>query len=73
MRQNIVAGNWKMNKNAEQTEDLLNALIDKLPTDKAVEIIVAPTFINLVAAVDHLEFTNIGVAAQNMHQDESGA
>lgn len=73
MRQNIVAGNWKMNKNAEQTEDLLNALIDKLPHDKAVEIIVAPTFINLASAVEHLQFTNIGVAAQNMHQDESGA
>ena len=73
MRQNIVAGNWKMNKNAEQTEDLLNALIDKLPTDKAVEIIVAPTFINLASAVEHLEFTNISVAAQNMHQDENGA
>lgn len=73
MRQNIVAGNWKMNKNAEQTEDLLNALIDKLPQDKAVEIIVAPTFINLASAVEHLQFTNIGVAAQNMHQDESGA
>ena len=73
MRQNIVAGNWKMNKNAEQTEDLLNALIEKLPTDKAVEIIVAPTFINLASAVDHLEFTNIGVAAQNMHESENGA
>ena len=73
MRQNIVAGNWKMNKNAEQTEDLLNALIDKLPHDKAVEIIVAPTFLNLASAVEHLQFTNIGVAAQNMHQDESGA
>ena len=73
MRQNIVAGNWKMNKNAEETEDLLNALIDKLPQDKAVEIIVAPTFINLASAVEHLQFTNIGVAAQNMHQNESGA
>jgi triosephosphate isomerase len=73
MRLNIVAGNWKMNKNAEQTEDLLNALIDKLPQDKAVEIIVAPTFINLSSAVEHLQFTNISVAAQNMHQDENGA
>jgi triosephosphate isomerase len=25
----IVAGNWKMHKNAEQTEDLLNELIAK--------------------------------------------
>jgi triosephosphate isomerase len=27
MRKKIVAGNWKMHKNAEQTEDLLNELI----------------------------------------------
>lgn len=73
MRHNIVAGNWKMNKNAEQTEDLLNALIDQLPTDRETEIIVAPTFVNLASAVDHLEFTNISVAAQNMHQAENGA
>lgn len=73
MRNKIVAGNWKMNKNAEETEDLLNALINQLPNDKEVEIIVAPTFINLASAVDHLEFTNIIVAAQNMHQSENGA
>lgn len=73
MRHPIVAGNWKMNKNAEQTEDLLNDLIDQLPTDKEVEIIVAPTFINLASAVEHMEFTNISVAAQNMHQAENGA
>ncbi|MBN9283061.1 MULTISPECIES: triose-phosphate isomerase [unclassified Flavobacterium] len=73
MRHSIVAGNWKMHKNAFETEDLLNELIDKLPADKEVEIIVAPTFVNLASAVQHLEFTNIGVAAQNMHQAEGGA
>lgn len=73
MRHSIVAGNWKMHKNAYETEDLLNDLIEKLPSDKEVEIIVAPTFVNLSSAVQHLEFTNIGVAAQNMHQAESGA
>ena len=73
MRQKIVAGNWKMNKNAEETEDLLNELINKLPHDIEAQIIVAPTFINLASAVDHLEFTNIAVAAQNMSQFESGA
>lgn len=73
MRTKIVAGNWKMNKNSEETEDLLNELIDKLPDDKEVQIIVAPTFVNLASAVDHLEFTNITVAAQNMHQSENGA
>lgn len=73
MRKKIVAGNWKMHKNAEETEDLLNDLIDKLPNDVEAQIIVAPTFVNLASAVDHLEFTNITVAAQNMHQAEAGA
>ncbi|MDI1316930.1 triose-phosphate isomerase [Flavobacterium sp.] len=73
MRNKIVAGNWKMHKNAEETEDLLNELIDKLPNDVEAHIIVAPTFVNLASAVDHLEFTNIAVAAQNMSQFESGA
>ncbi len=73
MRQKIVAGNWKMHKNAEETEDLLNELIDKIPTDLDQRVIVAPTFVNLSAAADHLEFTPIEVAAQNMHQAEGGA
>ena len=73
MRKKIVAGNWKMHKNAEETEDLLNDLIDKLPNDVEAQVIVAPTFVNLASAVDHLEFTNIAVAAQNMHQAEAGA
>lgn len=73
MRRKIVAGNWKMNKNAEETEDLLNELIEKIPTDIGCRVIVAPTFVNLASAADHLEFTNIEVAAQNMHQAESGA
>lgn len=73
MRQKIVAGNWKMNKNAEETEDLINELIQKLPTDSKATVIIAPTFVNLASAVDHTEFTHIQVAAQNMHQAEGGA
>ena len=73
MRKKIVAGNWKMNKNSEETEDLINELIAKIPTDIDAEVIIAPTFVNLASAVDHLEFTNIGVAAQNMHASENGA
>lgn len=73
MRNKIVAGNWKMNKNSEESEDLINELIAKIPSDIGATIIIAPTFINLSSAVDHLEFTPIQVAAQNMHQNENGA
>jgi triosephosphate isomerase len=40
MRKKIVAGNWKMHKNAEQTEDLLNELIALGTTETDVQVIV---------------------------------
>lgn len=72
MRQKIVAGNWKMNKNAEETQTLLQDLVSKLPQTEA-QIIVAPTFVNLANAVNQLKNTSVVVAAQNMHQAENGA
>lgn len=73
MRHNIVAGNWKMNKNAGETSQLLADILNQLPSGKEVEVLVAPSFVNLSQAVHILEHTNVGVAAQNMHQAEGGA
>lgn len=72
MRSKIVAGNWKMNKNLEETETLLNELAAKLP-DTHAEVMVAPTYVNLTGAVRALESSVIEVIAQNMHFAESGA
>lgn len=72
MRSKIVAGNWKMNKNLEQTEALLSELSAKLP-DTNAEVMVAPTYINLTGAVRNLESSKIEVIAQNMHFAENGA
>ena len=71
-RKHIVAGNWKMNKTLSETQALLAALKDKKNTGDA-HVIVAPTAINLQAAVTMLQDSPIQVAAQNMHQAESGA
>ncbi|MGM8362591.1 triose-phosphate isomerase [Flavobacterium sp. ARAG 55.4] len=73
MRKKIVAGNWKMHKNAAQTSELLSELIAKVPANTTAQVIVAPTFVNLAAAVNQLKGTNISVSAQNVHQTESGA
>ena len=73
MRKKIVAGNWKMNKNAEQTTELLNELIAQVSPNASAQVIVAPTFVNLALAVSQLKLTNISVAAQNMHQAQNGA
>ncbi|WP_445381567.1 triose-phosphate isomerase [Robiginitalea sp. IMCC43444] len=72
MRTKIVAGNWKMNKTARETEILLNELSAKLP-DTDAEVMVAPTFVNLTDAVRQLESSAIQVVAQNMHFADNGA
>lgn len=72
MRSKIVAGNWKMNKTAKQTEALLAELSAKLPDTRA-EVMVAPVFVNLAQAVSSLGGSKIEVVAQNMHFADSGA
>ncbi len=72
MRNKIVAGNWKMNKTLSETEVLVTELAAKLP-DTDAEVMVAPTYVNLVGAIRHLEGSAIEVIAQNMHFAESGA
>lgn len=72
MRNKIVAGNWKMNKNLAETKALLAELSAKLP-DTQAEVMVAPTFVNLAGALDAVGSSRIQVIAQNMHYAESGA
>lgn len=72
MRSKIVAGNWKMNNNRDETKKLLAELAAKIP-DTAAEVMVAPTFVNLEGAVVALEDSEIEVIAQNMHFEDSGA
>lgn len=72
MRKKIVAGNWKMNKDLGATESLLKDLIAyELPGN--VSVMVSPTYINLASANKLLKDSTIEIAAQNMHQADSGA
>ena len=73
MRKNIVAGNWKMNNNFEQSLELAEKLKGIVHRHDNIEIIVAPTFTNLHPVVQALKDSPIKVAAQNMHQCENGA
>ena len=72
MRQKIVAGNWKMNCDISQTYLLLDALKEQQISDD-VSVIVAPPFTSLQSANQALLDTDILVAAQNMHQEATGA
>ncbi len=74
MRQNIVAGNWKMNmtlqEGVELATELNNILADKTPNCQVVVGVPATHITEVVKAVDA---TKIGVAAQNCADKESGA
>lgn len=75
MRRKIVAGNWKMNKDNKQTKKLVKEIrksIKRLALEET-RVLVAPTFVNLTAAIKRAKKSNIEVVAQNMHQSNSGA
>lgn len=72
MRKQIVAGNWKMNKDYVDSEILVSKLLS-YHKHASTEVIIAPPFTNLLAAVNTLKGSSIEVAAQNMHFAENGA
>lgn len=73
MRKNIVAGNWKMNNDLAETQELISHLKMQLVKEPEAEVMVAPSFTNLYTAFQSLKDSPITVAAQNMHQSENGA
>jgi triosephosphate isomerase len=72
MRKNIVAGNWKMNNDLGVTNTLISELMKKEQSSNA-EVMIAPTYVNLLEASKLLQDSSIIVAAQNMHFSENGA
>ncbi|MDR0438187.1 MAG: triose-phosphate isomerase [Bacteroidales bacterium] len=75
MRRKIVAGNWKMNKNFAEAEELLNELYDALEskTPSNVDVVVCPPSPYLEMSVDFSETGLIAVGAQDVSKHENGA
>lgn len=73
MRIPIIAGNWKMNKTADEAVDFVNDMKDELAKLSAVERVVCPPYIALPGVKAILEGTGIAVGAQDAHWEESGA
>ncbi len=72
MRKKVIIGNWKMNNDKMETENLLLNLT-KLNLNEEIEVKVSPSFVNLEAAQKILENSSIEVVAQNMHYEKEGA
>lgn len=72
MRMPIIAGNWKMNNTISESLALIDG-IKSNKLDEEVEKVVAVPFTSLSEVKKALEGTDIKLAAQNMHWDDSGA
>jgi len=73
MRKPLIAGNWKMYKNATEGAKLARSLKRSLRDVKDREIVIAPPFATLPAVSRAIAGGNIGLAAQNMHHQDEGA
>ncbi len=75
MRSKIVAGNWKMNKTLSESKDLVKEIKKSIKGIKLenTRVIIAPTYVNLQKVSKSTKKSAIEVAAQNMHQADSGA
>ena len=71
-RKAIIAGNWKMNKNATEAAALIDELIPAVK-DASCEVVICTPYTDLVTAVAKTKGTNIHVGAENVHFEKSGA
>ncbi|MGI4873519.1 MAG: triose-phosphate isomerase [Janthinobacterium lividum] len=75
MRQNFVAGNWKMNLTLPEAQALTSEILHLLLGQPgAAQVVICPPF-PLLSGVGHLlgAGTNPALGAQNFHQKDSGA
>ncbi len=71
-RKRIIAGNWKMNKTPSEAKALCETLIPLVGNDD-VEVVFCVPAIDIVPVVEAVKGTNIGVGAENLYIEDSGA
>lgn len=72
-RKPSVAGNWKMNNTPSESAELAKELIKRLANIKGADVVLCPPFTSLATVGGIISGTNIGLGAQNMHWEKSGA
>jgi triosephosphate isomerase len=76
MRKKIVAGNWKMNKTADEAKALLSEVVNMIKDEVTsdVEVVLCPPALYLTTFRQYVTAGgNISLGAQNCHEKASGA
>lgn len=72
LRKAVIAGNWKMNNNRNETKALLTEMLP-LVKEAGCDVVCCVPFTDLETAVSLTKGTNVKVGAQNVHFEAKGA
>jgi triosephosphate isomerase len=72
MRKKIIAGNWKMNKDADEAVKLAREVADATK-GADVDVVVCPAYPCLVPVQGAVKGTHVALGAQDVHWEASGA
>lgn len=72
LRTPVIAGNWKMNNTPDETKALI-AEMKPLVAGADCKVVLCVPFIDLYAAMDAADGSNIEIGAENCHWAEKGA
>jgi len=72
-RKTLIAGNWKMNKTPSETKAFMTELKAMLPKGRWCDIALCVPSVCIPAAVRALRDTRVGVGAENVNANASGA
>jgi triosephosphate isomerase (TIM) len=72
-RRRVIAGNWKMYKNQADTRAFFAAFKPLVAGVAGCDIVIAPPFTSIPAAVEAAKGTNIGISAQDVFWQKEGA
>ncbi len=67
-----IAANWKMHKTVAEAAEFVDALLPRIAATQN-DVVICPPFTALTAVVERRYGTAVKVAAQNMHEQDSGA
>lgn len=75
MRKTIIAGNWKMNKVADEAMGLVSEIVNihRDEVNNNAEVVIIPPFIHLSAVSSLMKNSAVKLGAQNCSEHESGA
>ncbi|KAA3611324.1 MAG: triose-phosphate isomerase [Calditrichaeota bacterium] len=72
-RKKVIAGNWKLHKSNSEAQQLANQIKIRSTDIKNADIILCPPYTALTVVHDVIKDSEIGLGAQNMYWEKSGA